>query len=53
VREVNVGTSEPPFSPPIPRARMMSAASADESIPVEAGKATVTVQVTGSVQMSR
>lgn len=53
VREVNVGTSEPPIGPPIPRARIMAAASGDESIPVEAGKATVTVQVTGSVQMTR
>ena len=53
VREVNVGTSEPPIAPPMPRARMMAAASADESIPVEAGKATVTVQVNGSVQMTR
>jgi len=53
VREVTVGTSEPPIVAPIPRARMMSAASADESIPVEAGKATVTVQVNGSVQMTR
>lgn len=53
VREVNVGTSEPPIAPPIPRARMISAASADESIPVEAGKATVNVQVNGSVQMTR
>jgi predicted secreted protein len=53
VREVHVGTSEPPIGPPMPRARMMAAASADESIPVEAGKATVTVQVSGSVQMTR
>lgn len=53
VREVNVGTSEPPIGPPMPRARMMAAASADESIPVEAGKGTVTVQVNGSVQMTR
>jgi len=53
VREVNVGTSEPPGVPPMPRARMMAAAAADESIPVEAGKATVTVQVGGSVQMTR
>ncbi|HEY6511486.1 MAG TPA: SIMPL domain-containing protein [Burkholderiaceae bacterium] len=53
VREVHVGTSEPPISPPMPRARMMAAAAADESIPVEAGKATVTVQVNGSVQMTR
>lgn len=53
VREVNVGTSEPPIGPPMPRARMMAAASADDSIPVEAGKATVTVSVNGSVQMTR
>jgi len=53
VREVNVGTSEPPIGPPMPRARMMAAAGADESIPVEAGKTTVTVQVNGSVQMTR
>lgn len=53
VREVNIGTSEPPIGPPMPRARMMAAAAADESIPVEAGKATVTVQVNGSVQMTR
>jgi predicted secreted protein len=52
VREVNVGTSEPPIGPPMPRARMM-AAGADESIPVEAGKGTVAVQVNGSVQMTR
>ena len=53
VREVRVGTSEPPIGPPVLRARTMAAASADESIPVEAGKATVTVQVNGSVQMTR
>jgi hypothetical protein len=32
---------------------MLATANADESIPVEAGKATVTVQVNGSVQMTR
>ena len=52
VREVHVGTSEPPIGPPMPRVRAM-AASADEAIPVEAGKASVTVQVNGSVQMTR
>ncbi|HSB22688.1 MAG TPA: SIMPL domain-containing protein [Burkholderiaceae bacterium] len=52
VREVNVGTSEPPFVPPIPRVRAMAVA-ADESIPVEAGKASVTVQINGSVLMTR
>jgi len=53
VREVNVGTSEPPIGLPMPRVRAMAAASADDSIPVEAGKAGVTVQVNGSVQMTR
>jgi len=52
VREVNVGTSEP-IGPPMPRLRAMAAAVADESIPVEAGRASVTVQVNGSVQMTR
>jgi len=52
VREVNVGTSEP-IRPPLPRMRAMAAAAADESIPVEAGKASVTVQVNGSVLMTR
>jgi len=52
VRQVNVGTSEP--SLPVPRMRAMaSAAAGDDSIPVEAGKATVTVTVNGSVQMTR
>jgi len=54
VREVNVGTSEPPIGVPNPRVRAMAAtASADEAIPVEAGKTSVTVQVNGSVQMTR
>lgn len=54
IREVNVGTTEPPgFVPmPIVRAKAMSAA-ADEALPVEAGKAQVTVNVSGSVQLSR
>jgi predicted secreted protein len=53
VREVNVGTSEPGIIQPMVRARMMASAASDESIPVEAGKATVTVNVNGSVQMTR
>lgn len=52
IREVNVGTESP--VQPLLRARTMSAAvSADESIPVEAGKANVTVNVSGSVVMTR
>ena len=52
IREVNVMTSEPPIGRPVQmmQARSM-AASADESLPVEAGKGTVTVSVTGTVQM--
>ena len=50
VREVNVSSSEPNFPPPMPRARAMAAAS-DEALPVEPGKGTVTITVSGSVQM--
>lgn len=51
VREVQV-TSEQGQHPPMPvmRAQAVSA-SADASLPVEAGKATVTATVSGSVQM--
>jgi predicted secreted protein len=54
LREVNVNGSEPvPFSPaPMMRAKAMSAA-ADEALPVEAGKAAVTVSVNGTVQLTR
>ncbi len=53
VREVNVGTSDPMIVQPMVRQRMVANAAADESIPIEAGKATVTVTVNGSVQMTR
>jgi predicted secreted protein len=53
IREVQVGSDG--MSPTIPvmplRARAMSAA-ADEALPVEAGKASVTSTVSGSVQMT-
>lgn len=54
LREVNVGTSEPPGFAPMPmvRAKAMSMAS-DEALPVEAGKAQVSVNVSGSVQLTR
>jgi predicted secreted protein len=54
VREVNVGGSEPQMYAPAPmlRAKAMSA-SADEALPVEAGKATIVVNVNGSVQLTR
>lgn len=54
IREVSVGTSEPPGFVPMPmvRAKAMSMA-ADESLPVEAGKAQVSVNVSGSVQLTK
>lgn len=53
-REVNVGQADAAFMPQgMPRVRAMSASmAADESVPVEAGKTSVTVTVSGSVQMS-
>jgi predicted secreted protein len=53
VREVNVGSADPVIVQPMMRQRMAASTAADESIPVEAGKATVTVNVNGSVQMTR
>ena len=52
LREVNVASDQPVgvVNAPMMRSKAMSA-SADESLPVEAGKGTVTVTVSGSVQM--
>lgn len=52
IREVNVASGEPVAyaSAPMLRSKAMSASS-DESLPVEAGKGTVTVMVSGTVQM--
>jgi predicted secreted protein len=52
IREVNVNTGEPIMyaAAPMMRAKTMSA-GADESLPIEAGKGTVTVTVNGNVQM--
>jgi predicted secreted protein len=54
IREVSVGGSEPQMVAPAPmlRAKAMSAAG-DEALPVEAGKATIVVNVNGSVQLTR
>ena len=52
VREVSVASGEPNVPPPMPRVRAM-AASSDEALPVEPGKGTVTVTVSGSVQMMK
>jgi len=54
IREVQVGTQEPPMGVPVAAMRMRaSAASADEALPVEAGKTTVSTTVSGSVQMTK
>ena len=51
VREVNIGGDAP--VQPMFKARAMAATAGDESLPVEAGRATVTVNVNGSVVMTR
>jgi predicted secreted protein len=54
VREVNVAASEPPIVRPMAmRAAAVAAAAPDEALPVEAGKGTVTVMVSGTVQLTR
>ena len=54
IREVNVNTEQQAGIQPMQNVRMKSmSASSDESLPVEAGKALVTVSVNGSVQMSK
>lgn len=53
IREVNVGQGDAvPVPQPMFRRALAQGAAADESVPVAAGKATVTVSVNGSVQMS-
>lgn len=53
VREVSV-TSDEPLARAVPMMRVQAArAVAEEALPVEAGKATVTATVNGSVQMQR
>ena len=55
LREVNVGGGDfaPPVGQPMLRgARAMASSSADEIQPVEAGKALVSVTVSGSIQLS-
>ena len=53
IRDVNVNTAQPsPYAPrQMMRADMAMAAAAPESLPVEAGKGSVTATVNGSVQM--
>jgi predicted secreted protein len=53
LREVTVQGTDLPSGPPVMRAQAMRAAgAADESLPVEAGKTSVTATVSGSVQLS-
>jgi len=54
LREVQVSGGDAPRFQPAPMLRAQAAmASADEALPVEAGKAAVTVTVSGSVQMAK
>jgi predicted secreted protein len=53
LREVNVMSSEPPPGGPIPMMRAQMAKSEEAALPVEAGKAVVSVTVNGSVQLNR
>lgn len=54
IREVQVGSQEPPMGVPISTLRMRAAAApTDEALPVEAGKTTVSSTVSGSVQMMK
>ena len=55
IREVQVGMQDPAIfaAAPMARARMSASGQSDESLPVEAGKATVSASVSGSVQMSK
>lgn len=54
IREVMVSTGDPGPGQPQPMMRIQSSrAMADESLPVEAGKASVTATVSGSIQMTK
>lgn len=54
IREVSVSGSEPIQGQPQPLMRAQaSRVMADEALPVEAGKATVTATVSGSIQMTK
>jgi predicted secreted protein len=51
VREVSVASGEPSFPMPVQQRKLAMAAASDEALPVEPGKGTVTLTVSGSVQM--
>lgn len=52
IREVNVGANEPVQYAMAARMERKSAMAADEALPVEMGKGSVTVNVNGTVQMT-
>lgn len=53
VGEVSVNSDEAAPRPMMMKAMRMSVAGSDEALPTEAGKATVTVNVSGSVQLTK
>ena len=55
IREVNVSGTEPPGYAPMPmvRGKAMASMASDEALPVEAGKAQLAVNVSGSVQLTK
>lgn len=53
VGEVGINSDEAAPRPVMMKAMRMSAAGADDALPTEAGKATVTVNVSGSVQLTK
>lgn len=52
IREVSVQSNEPPSGVPMFRVQAARAGADEAALPVEAGKASVTASVSGSVQMS-
>ena len=53
-KPMSVAGNEQPSAPsPMYRAKAMSVAASDESLPVEAGKGVVTVNLNGTVQMNK
>lgn len=55
IREVNVSGTEPPGYAPMPmvRGKAMASMASDEALPIEAGKAQLAVNVSGSVQLTK
>ena len=54
IREVNVSANEPmPRGVPMQMRAMSASVGSDESLPIEPGKGSVTVNVSGTVQMTR